>query len=217
MANIQGTTIAAAIVPFNTLDNFATHLALYGKGGHRTVNTNAERNAISPDRRELLMTVAVIEDSITYKLISDPITVTTEDTDWENANNIGINTISIVNTDDVADSMTLYQNTFYKSINIVTCKITLDTAINYAKIVWYVEIDDTIPTLTFSNNILWRYANDLVLSSKSVNVFEFETWNEGVIWLGKVSKYSFITPEVYMDEKTVEGEINDAMGWSVLT
>jgi hypothetical protein len=37
MANIQGTNVAAPVVPFTTEDIYATHDAKYGKGGYRSV------------------------------------------------------------------------------------------------------------------------------------------------------------------------------------
>lgn len=42
MANINGTNLAAPIVPFTTNDTFPTHYAKYGKGGYRTVATITE-------------------------------------------------------------------------------------------------------------------------------------------------------------------------------
>ena len=37
--NINGTNIAAGIVPYTTEDTFATHDSLYGKGGWKEVDT----------------------------------------------------------------------------------------------------------------------------------------------------------------------------------
>jgi len=83
MANLAGTNVAATVLPFTDGDTFATHDAAYGKGGHRTVATFVERNAIPVDRRELLMTVAVVGDGKTYKLITNPAEAATVDADWE--------------------------------------------------------------------------------------------------------------------------------------
>lgn len=73
MANILGTNIAAPIVPFSTLDIYASHEALYGKGGWRTVSDTTERDAIPELRRENLMIVAVATDGtsgdIIYQLV----------------------------------------------------------------------------------------------------------------------------------------------------
>lgn len=62
MAEIKGTNIAAPIVPFTDEDIYATHDAKYGKGGWRTVQTIAERNAIPEDRLDQGMFVYVIND-----------------------------------------------------------------------------------------------------------------------------------------------------------
>lgn len=59
MADILGTNVAAAIVPFSTEDTFATHYAKYGNGGWREVQTIEEMNAIPTARREEGMAVYV--------------------------------------------------------------------------------------------------------------------------------------------------------------
>lgn len=67
---IQGkTNITAGVAPFDSADTFETHSALYGKGGWRTVNTIAERDAIPVQRREELMVVTVIADGKAYQLV----------------------------------------------------------------------------------------------------------------------------------------------------
>ena len=50
MASIKGTNVAAMIAPFDTEDTFPTHDAKYGKGGYRSVDTIAERDAIPASR-----------------------------------------------------------------------------------------------------------------------------------------------------------------------
>lgn len=59
MASIKGTNVLAPVVPFDTTDVHATHEALYGKGGYRSVSTTAERDAIPAARREAGMLVWV--------------------------------------------------------------------------------------------------------------------------------------------------------------
>jgi len=210
MSNIQGTNLAAPVVPYSSLDTFPTHLATYGKGGHRTVNTIIERNAISIARRELLMTVAVIEDGNTYKLISNPTTATTVNVDWIDINNITETVITDIST---ASIINLSESMYYKSVDLTTCNITLNTTNRYAKILWCIEVNSVLPVLTFTNKMLWRYDNDLEFQVDSFNVFEFETWNNGESWLGKVSKYSETTPEQYIDGQFIESEIESAMTW----
>lgn len=52
-------------------DTYATHDAVLGKGGQRTVGTLVERDAIPVERREEGMLVYVKEDGLTYYLGSD--------------------------------------------------------------------------------------------------------------------------------------------------
>lgn len=59
MAELKGTLVASRIVPSDSQDTYATHEALYGKGGHRSVSSIAERDAIPADRREVGMSVYV--------------------------------------------------------------------------------------------------------------------------------------------------------------
>lgn len=66
MAELKGTQVAAAIVPFTDLDTYATHDAEYGKGGFRSVDTNAKRDAIPAARKVKGMVVRVNETGLHY-------------------------------------------------------------------------------------------------------------------------------------------------------
>ena len=68
MADLQGTNIAAPIVPFTTDDTYPTHDSFYGKGGYREVATIAERNSIPDDRRKQGMLAYVVSTGLTYRL-----------------------------------------------------------------------------------------------------------------------------------------------------
>lgn len=73
MSDLKGTNLAAPVVPYTSEDTYPTHFALYGQGGMRTVKTMAERDSISPERREEGMLVYVIEDPSevhTYQLVN---------------------------------------------------------------------------------------------------------------------------------------------------
>lgn len=74
MANIKGTNILSAITPFTTEDEYATHYAKYGRGGWQEVETIADRDAITEDRREAGMAVYVLATKKTYILDEDLIT-----------------------------------------------------------------------------------------------------------------------------------------------
>ena len=66
MANINGTNLAAPIVPFTTDDTYPTHYAMYGKGGHRTVQSIINRDSIPLSLKEEGMTVFVLDDNTRY-------------------------------------------------------------------------------------------------------------------------------------------------------
>ena len=71
MANIKGTNVAAPVVPFDTTDVHPSHEALYGKGGYRTVASNADRDAIPSARREAGMLVHVTATGLLWQLGGD--------------------------------------------------------------------------------------------------------------------------------------------------
>jgi len=73
MANtpILGTvTVSGPIAPAFLESEYPSHLALYGKGGWRTVSTKIERNNIPMARRETGMIVVVLEDNNAYTLLN---------------------------------------------------------------------------------------------------------------------------------------------------
>ena len=67
--NINGTNIAAGIVPYTTEDTFATHDSLYGKGGWKEVDTIEQRDAIPSDRLRsgCIVYVTSTENAYIYK------------------------------------------------------------------------------------------------------------------------------------------------------
>ena len=71
MASIKGTNVLAPVVPFDTSDVHPSHLALYGKGGFRSVADTTERDAITSPRREAGMLVLTLSDGKVWKLASD--------------------------------------------------------------------------------------------------------------------------------------------------
>lgn len=66
MAELKGTQVAAKVVPFTDADKYATHDAEYGKGGFRSVETIALRNAIPTERKTKGMVVRVNETGLHY-------------------------------------------------------------------------------------------------------------------------------------------------------
>ena len=68
---IVGQNLIAPVVPFSTADVHPSHLALYGKGGLRTVADTTERDAIPAARREAGMLVYVTSLAAYQHLGSD--------------------------------------------------------------------------------------------------------------------------------------------------
>jgi hypothetical protein len=68
MALIPGTNVASRIVPFDTLDTFATHDATYGRDGYRSVADITERDSITEQRQKVGMLVYVQSEDKIYKL-----------------------------------------------------------------------------------------------------------------------------------------------------
>ena len=66
MAELKGTQVAAIVVPYTDADKYATHDAEYGKGGFRSVETIAIRNAIPTERKTKGMVVRVNETGLHY-------------------------------------------------------------------------------------------------------------------------------------------------------
>lgn len=68
MTAIPGTVIQSKIVPSDTNDLYATHDALYGVDGWRSVADTTERDAISTARRRDGMVVYCQSDNTSYQL-----------------------------------------------------------------------------------------------------------------------------------------------------
>ncbi len=67
--NVLGTTIVSPIVPnAGQLDKYSTHYSHFGHGGYRTLDTISQLNYIPWGRRELGMTVFVVQSRSTYRL-----------------------------------------------------------------------------------------------------------------------------------------------------
>lgn len=69
MTLLKGHPVGGPVVPYTSADIYATHKALYGMGGLRTVPTLYERNTIPLQRRELHMVVAVEGNGLMYEFV----------------------------------------------------------------------------------------------------------------------------------------------------
>lgn len=70
MANNVGTLVLSPVRPYSDQDTFATSFANEIKGGHHSVDTIAERNAITAERLQDGMTCYVASEKTTYELVS---------------------------------------------------------------------------------------------------------------------------------------------------
>jgi hypothetical protein len=77
MADTSGTKVVSKIVPTDTLDEYATHDADYGRGGYVSVADITARDAITTQRRKQGMTVYVNSTNVKY-ILKDGIT----NSDW---------------------------------------------------------------------------------------------------------------------------------------
>lgn len=64
--DLNGTNVAAPVVPFSTQDIFPTHYAQYGKGGWRSVSTKDDLRDIPSARLEYGMVVYVETEDVAY-------------------------------------------------------------------------------------------------------------------------------------------------------
>ncbi|BBL75388.1 hypothetical protein [Methylomagnum ishizawai] len=71
MSAIQGTHVAAPIVPGDTADIFPSHVDIYGQGGYRAVADDAARDAIPAPRRSAGMLIWHGQDQLFYRLDAD--------------------------------------------------------------------------------------------------------------------------------------------------
>ena len=70
----------------------------------------------------------------------------------------------------------------------------------YFKIRWRLDTNDNETTLSFPSNIGWEYDDSEIVEINSIYIFEFETWDFGSTWLGRVTKYNQPTvSEVLLD------------------
>jgi len=78
MASIPGTIpVTSGIAPTDTTDTFATHIDIYGEGGYMTVADQAEREAITTERRKQGMAVYQNDTNEMY-VLKDGVT----NSDW---------------------------------------------------------------------------------------------------------------------------------------
>lgn len=139
---------------------------------------------------------------------------------WKD-NNTSFNDVSVVPMEieeTEEPSITLKTDTMYitsnphENFSLVFSNDDLNENKPHAKIVWVVECNSIIPTISFPSNVYWEFNTDPTLFENCTGVYTFETFDQGKKWLGKVDKY-LITPEA----EVTETYIKDKLKWNVLT
>ena len=74
MSAETGTIVIAPVVPPDSVNTYPTHYDYYGHGGHRSVATVVDRDAIPVDRRAAGMLVTVVTTETIYLLAEDLVT-----------------------------------------------------------------------------------------------------------------------------------------------
>lgn len=164
MSDLFGTNIIAPIVPFSSNDGFPTHLAQYGKGGSRTVQTISERNNISKDRLEIGMQVFVIETSKRYMLSS--LTDTITNLNWKedgSTTSSGVQSLISISENTI---LTLDSSVILASGNII---ITLPSSVGAkGKVFTFKKIDTgtQVTILAYTSQTIDGVSN-IVIKSKN--------------------------------------------------
>lgn len=83
MANLKGTNIASPVRPFTDADAYPTAYANELLGGHYSLATLVARNSIPMARRLVGMTCYVSATDKIYRLINNPSTTNTQNSDWQ--------------------------------------------------------------------------------------------------------------------------------------
>lgn len=132
MAELKGTQVAAIVVPFTDADKYATHDAEYGKGGFRSVETIALRDAIPTERKTKGMVVRVNKTGLHYYWNGSAWT------EWLPKGTISVDAMFDINSTNPVQNKVIttrinehaakFDDIYSKIENIPT--ITIDTALN---------------------------------------------------------------------------------------
>jgi hypothetical protein len=140
MANKSGTNVASAVTTFTDSDTYATAYANEIQGGRHSVTTLDERNKIYKSRRKVGMTCYVSDTNKTYKLINEPGTTETTETDWK---------VDIPSEGDIVDT---------NGVSLTTKLTNLETATGLKYVMFEIDpvttgVSDVEHKLLFNGNI----------------------------------------------------------------
>ena len=172
MAELKGTQVAAIVVPFTDADKYATHDAEYGKGGFRSVETIALRDAIPTERKTKGMVVRVNETGLHYYWNGSAWT------EWLPKGTISVDAMFDINSTNPVQNKVIttrinehaakFDDIYSKIENIPT--ITIDTALS------------TTSTNPVQNKVITAktQAIDGSINAVSGRVTTLETWKNGI-------------------------------------
>lgn len=173
MAELKGTQVAAAIVPFTDLDTYATHDAEYGKGGFRSVDTNAKRDAIPAARKVKGMVVRVNDTGLHWTWTGSAWV------EWLPKGSMVVDAaLNTTSQNPVQNKVITNQlNALAGIINAAIPKSKIDTSIDGTE-----TAHDAVPsvaaTVTYVKS--QRTAIDGSINSVSGRVTTLETWKNGI-------------------------------------
>lgn len=99
--------------------------------------------------------------------------------------------------------------------NVVLPSVSKD----YNRIEWNLSIGAELPKITFPTSIAWSFITDKDILSESIISYEFITWDKGLNWLTKVSKYGagnishFVTKDQLEQNYFNRPEITKMISW----
>jgi hypothetical protein len=168
MPPIAGITAPGTWVPDDTASTYPVTNPIYGKGGHRSVGTLVERNAIYVPRLEIGMTCYVLATNTTYKLKDTwPGSILSVDADWEvfGGNLTAIGGVDLIPFFDHTDPTILRADTSFRR-SIVTEVVTNELGFNVSRNIdanVYISPSGSDTTGTGTIGLPWRNPEKAVL------------------------------------------------------
>ena len=96
--------------------------------------------------------------------------------DESTGNTVNLNTNSITKVESTSDTL-----------NVVLPTLAADQI--YSKVVLNVTVGETVPTINFPSNLKFTFNTDPNLFAYCIATYEFETFDHGQTWFGRVDKY----------------------------
>ena len=182
-------------VPLIALDYSQRHLRQFRE--LMVDYTNGNLYVVSATDRDIIFSVTeTIMNQISEGVVGDNIVVNIESLIITHIINLSTNSINKV--DNPPDTIT---------INLPT----LAANQTYAKVVLNITVGADVPQLRFPSNLKFTFNTDPNLFENCIATYEFETFDHGQIWLGKVYKY-LNEPE----KEVTETYIDDNFSWKTV-